>query len=58
MNRRACDTFALVINLFTPQWEPYHVCMGLFEANDIIGAKLIKQMKVLLERFKVTSKIL
>jgi len=58
MNRWACETFALLINFFPPQWEPLHVCVGLFEANDTIGARLIKQMKVLLERFKVTSKIL
>ncbi len=32
--------------------------VGLFEANDTIGARLIKQMKVLLKRFKVTCKIL
>jgi hypothetical protein len=58
MSRGARDTFALVINFFTPQWEPHRVCVGIFEANDTIGARLIKQMKALLERFKVTSKIL
>ncbi len=52
MSKRAHEIF------FTPQWEPCHVCMGLFEANDTIEARLIKQMKVLLETFKVTSKIL
>jgi hypothetical protein len=50
--------FAFVINFFTPQWELHHVCVGLFEVNDTIGARLIKQMKTLLKRFKVTSKIL
>jgi hypothetical protein len=32
--------------------------MGLFEANDTIGQRLIKQLKVTLEKFGLTSKIL
>jgi hypothetical protein len=34
MNRRAHDIFAIVINFLIPQWEPYHVCVGLFKVDD------------------------
>jgi hypothetical protein len=57
MSRTTCDTFAFVINFLTPQWEPRHVCVGLFEVNDTTRASLGKQMTILLERFKLTSKI-
>ncbi len=57
MSRASCDTFAFVINFLTPQWEPHHVCAGLFEVNDTIWAGLAKQMIALLKRFKLTSKI-
>jgi hypothetical protein len=58
MNRRACDTFALVINFLTPQWEPCHVCVGLFEVDGTTKVELTRQMKALLDKFKLTSKIL
>jgi hypothetical protein len=58
MSRVTCDTFTFVFNIITPQWEPCHVCVGFFEVNDTTGAKLAKQLTTLLERFKLTSKIL
>jgi hypothetical protein len=58
MNRGARDTFALVINFFLHHKGASSCHVGLFEANDTIEARLIKQMKALLERFKVTSRIL
>jgi hypothetical protein len=58
MNKKAHDTFAFVINFLTPQWEPCHVCVGLFEVDDTTRVGLTRQMKDLLEKFKLTSKIL
>jgi len=58
MNKATCDTFAFVINFLTSQWEPRHVCVGLSEVNHTTRARLAKQMTTLLERFKLTSKIL
>lgn len=58
MSKVVCDIFAFVINFRTPQWEPHHVCVGLFEVNDTTRARLAKQMTALLERFKLISKIL
>jgi hypothetical protein len=58
MNRGAHDTFALVINFLTPQWEHHHVCVGFFEVDDITRVGLARQMKALLEKFKFISKIL
>jgi len=52
------DIFALVINFISPQWEPHHVIVGLFEANDIAKVGLARQLKGLLERFQLTFKIL
>jgi hypothetical protein len=36
MNKGAFDTFALVINFLTLDWEPKHVRLGLFEAKGTI----------------------
>jgi hypothetical protein len=58
ISKVACDTFAFVINFRTPQWEPRHVCVSLFEVNDTTRARLAKQMTNLLERFKLISNIL
>ncbi len=35
MIKGAFDTFALVINFLTLDWEPKHVTLGLFEAKGI-----------------------
>jgi hypothetical protein len=40
MSKGAFDTFALVINFLTLDWEPKHVKLGLFEAKGIIRVNL------------------
>jgi len=42
MNKGAFDTFALVFNFLTLDWEPKHVTLGLFEAKDITIINLAK----------------
>jgi len=37
MFRFGHDTFVLVINFLNSQWVPWHVTMGIFEANNAIG---------------------
>jgi len=50
MSKVALDTFALVINFITLDWEPKHVTIGLFKAKDIIGISLANQLQVLFEK--------
>jgi hypothetical protein len=40
MSKGAFDTFALVINFLTLDWEPKHVGFGLFEAKGTIRINL------------------
>lgn len=58
MSTCSFDIFTLVINFLSPQWEPHHVIMGLFGANDITKVGSARQLKGLLERFQLTFKIL
>jgi hypothetical protein len=38
MSKGAHDVFALMINFLNEGWQPQHITIGLFEANEIIGA--------------------
>jgi hypothetical protein len=40
MNKGVFDTFALVINFLTLDWEPKHVTLGLFEAKGTTRVNL------------------
>jgi hypothetical protein len=52
------DTFALVVNFLSLDFKLHHVIIGLFEANDTIGQRLAKELKAMLEKFGLTSKVL
>ncbi len=52
------NIFVVVIKFLFAYWKTRHVMIGLFEADDIIGARLAKQLKVLLEKLGLTSKVL
>jgi hypothetical protein len=41
MNKSALDTFSLVINFLTLDWESKHVIIGLFEAKNNIEINLV-----------------
>jgi hypothetical protein len=58
MNRGQHDTFVLVINLLFTYWKHRHVTIVLFNVNDIIKHGLARQLKTLLEKFCLASKIL
>jgi hypothetical protein len=58
MNRGHQDNFVIVINFLLVDWNPHHVTIGLFKANDITKQGLIKQLKALLEKFGFISKVL
>jgi hypothetical protein len=58
MSRGQHDTFAFVAKKNSIDWKPHHVIRGLFEANDIMGAGLARQLKTMLEKFGLTSKVL
>ncbi len=48
----------LVVNIFLTDWKPHHVTIGLFEANDTMGAWLARQLKTMFEKFGLISKVL
>jgi hypothetical protein len=58
MNKGALDTFALVINFLTLDWESKHVAIGLFKAKDTIGINLASQLQVLFEKYNLINKII
>ena len=58
MSKGAQDTFCLVINFLTTDWEPKHIIVGFFEAHDTTGAGLAIQLRVLLEKFGLTKKVI
>jgi hypothetical protein len=58
MSRGQHDTFAFVVNFLSSYWKSHHVTIGLFEANDITGQELAKQLKAMLEKFGPISKVL
>jgi hypothetical protein len=58
MNEGALDTFALVINFLTLNWETKHVTIGLFKAKDIIGINLASQLQVLFEKYNLINKMI
>jgi hypothetical protein len=41
MNKSALDTFSLVMNFLTLDWESKHVAIGLFEAKNTIEINLV-----------------
>jgi hypothetical protein len=44
MSKRANGIFALIINFLIANWQPKHVTLGLFEANETIGQALPKNL--------------
>jgi hypothetical protein len=41
MNKSELDTFFLVINFLTLDWESKHVTIGLFEEKNTIGINVV-----------------
>jgi hypothetical protein len=58
INRGHHDTFVFVINLLFTYKKHCHVIIALFNVNDIIKHGLERQLKALLQKFCLTSKIL
>jgi hypothetical protein len=58
MSRSCYYTFVLVINFINPSLAPCHIAIGLFEALDIFGATLTKQVKFLLTKFNLINKVI
>ncbi len=58
MSKGALNTFALVIDFLTLNWELKHVAIGLFEAKGISRVDLVGQLQALFEEYKLTNKII
>jgi hypothetical protein len=58
MTKGQHDTFVLIVNFLSTNWKPHHVMVGLFEANDATRARLARQLKTMLEKFGLPSKVL
>jgi hypothetical protein len=57
MSKGALDTFSLVINFLTLDWEPKHVIIGLFEAKWTSGVSFVDQLQTMFE-YKLINKII
>jgi hypothetical protein len=57
MSKGALDTFSLVINFLTLDWEPKHVIIGLFEAKWTFGVSFVDQLQTMFE-YKLINKII
>jgi hypothetical protein len=53
----AFDAFVVIINFLSTNWEPKHITIGLFEANDMNGAIMVVKFKHILDKFALTHKI-
>jgi hypothetical protein len=58
MNKGAFNTFVLVINFLTLDWEPNLLTIGLFEAKGILKVNFTNQLQVLFKKYKFTNKII
>jgi hypothetical protein len=57
MSKRAHDVFVVIVNFLSTNWEPKHIIIGLFEANDTNGATMAMKFKHILDKFALTHKI-
>jgi hypothetical protein len=51
MSKGAHDVFTLVINFLNEKWQPQHITIELFEANEIIGQAMVKNLIELLDKY-------
>lgn len=58
MSRGTQDTFVLVVNFLNETWEPKHITVGIFEADDTSGAALARQLDQILTRFGLRHKVI
>ncbi len=58
MSRLGYDTFTLVINFIHQSLVPCHIIVGLFETPNTSNATLAKQMKIILAKFNLASKVI
>jgi hypothetical protein len=58
MSKGAYDIFALAINFIDENWQPKKVTIGLFEAIEIIGQTLAKNLKEILDSYGLSKKII
>ncbi len=46
-----------VVNFLSTNWEPKHIIIGLFDANDTSGATMAMKLKHILDKFAFMHKI-
>ncbi len=56
MSKGAHDVFTLVINFLNEKWQPKHVTIGLFEANETIGQAMARNLTELLNKYDLRKK--
>jgi hypothetical protein len=57
MNKDALDTFVLVINFLTLDWESKHVTIGLFEQKALLELILFINCKLCLRSTNYLTKL-
>ncbi len=51
------DVFVVVVNFLSTNWEPKHIIVGLFDANDTSGATMAMKLKHVFDKFAFMHKI-
>jgi hypothetical protein len=49
------DVFDLVINFLTKEWQPQHIVIRLFEASEIIGQAMARNLTKLLDQYDLRN---
>jgi hypothetical protein len=58
VSRSSYDTCAFVVNFINQDWFPCNITIGLFETLDTFGVTFVEKVKVLLEKFNLTQKVI
>jgi hypothetical protein len=57
MSKGARNIFVMIVNFLSTNWEPKHITIGLFDANDTNGATMAVKLKHIFDKFAFTHKI-
>jgi diacylglycerol kinase family enzyme len=57
MSKGAHDIFALVISFLNEKWQPQHITIGLFEANENTRWAMARNLIKLLNQYDLRKKI-
>jgi hypothetical protein len=57
MSKGARNIFVVIVNFLSTNWEPKHITIGLFDANDMNSVTMAMKLKHILDKFAFMLKI-